>query len=96
MLIDYLFDGCLDRKKDILDSSDCAVKLKQLEMQNKLNWPNLKLEKEEREHKIQIEEHENLQMEKERCKWKKEKLEVERTLKQQELDAKLQMQNNRS
>ena len=47
LLIDCLVEEFLDNKIDILHDSDSAVKLKQLVMQNKLNWPNLKIEEEE-------------------------------------------------
>ena len=75
MVADYLLDQeFLDKKEDISDSSDSAVKLKQLEMQQEMEMAKLQLEQK----RLQIEEQE-----------RKEKLELEKAFKQQELDAKI-------
>ncbi|PIK60809.1 hypothetical protein BSL78_02290 [Apostichopus japonicus] len=67
---DLLDEECLENKVEILDSSDSALKLKQLEIQKEVEMTKLKIEEQER----------------------KEKLDLEKILKQQELDARLQME----
>ena len=81
---DLLGQECLENKIEILDSSDSAIKLKQLEIQKELEMAKLQIEQEQLQHKLQIEEQE-----------RKEKLDLERSLKQQELDAKLQFEAER-
>ena len=79
LVADDLLDGfCLDAKVIVDDGSDNAVKLKQLEIQKEMEMTKLHLEQKEREKKD----------------WhlKKEKFELEKELKQKELDAKLQME----
>ena len=74
---DLLDEEYLENKVEILDSSDVAVKLKQLENQEKIELAKLEMQEQEKQEKLQLE---------------KEKLDLEKAIKQQELDAKLQME----
>ena len=105
MLIDHLVaddlldEECLENKIEILDSSDSAVKLKQLEIQEKIEMAKLQMkaeqEEKERQERLQLEK-EKLQIQEqerqEKLQLEKEKLDLEKALKQQELDAKLQFE----
>jgi len=85
---DLLGEECLERKVDIDDGTDSLIKLKQLELKEKLEMMKLQMQEQERLDKLEREEKER----KDRLAFEQNKFEMERTLKQQEMDAKLEME----
>ena len=85
---DLLDEFYLEEKVDLLqDESDNAVKLKQLEIQKEMEMAKLQLEQE----RLKMEEKER----QERLAIEKEKLEMEERVKLKEIEAKVQMENDK-
>ena len=51
-----LDEECLENKVEILDSSDVAVKLKQLEIQEKIELAKLQMQEQERQERLKTEQ----------------------------------------
>ena len=104
ILIDRLVDDdlldqfYLEEKVDLQDESDSTAKLKQLEIQREIELAKLQMQEEERKEKLQLEQEKLKIQEKERLErlaLEKEKFELEKELKQKELDAKIKLEQEK-
>ena len=96
---DLLDEECLENKVEVLDSSDAAVKLKQLEIQEKIELVKLQMQEQERKEKLVMEKafkqqelDAKLQMEQ---KEREDRLQMEKEIKLKEIEAKVQMEKDK-